>query len=151
MPYRALACFVACAWVAFVGCRSKEEKSRPEPAPDYGQPVGARITGNGKIPSFEIALAAQGATPDDCLPQAVQAVTSTMSWCPAFSGALDRQRELAITFQMKQQKLVPSLIQSAGLDDAGLSCLRAELEKAIACTAMGQDAKFLLQIRLVAG
>ncbi|MGE5785657.1 MAG: hypothetical protein ACM3ZE_13755 [Myxococcales bacterium] len=113
--------------------------------------MGARITGNGKVPSFEIALAAHGATPDDCLPQAVQAVSSALSGCSAFSSALDRQRELAITFQMKQQKLVPSLVQSTGLDEAGLSCLRRELERTIACPVTGQDAKFLLQIRPAAG
>ena len=151
MPYRALAFWVSCAWFAFLGCKSKNDQSSPEPAPDYGEPVGARIAGNGKIPSFEIALAAHGATPDACLPQTVQAVTSALSGCAAFSSALDRQRELAITFQMKQQKLVPSLVQSEGLDDTGLSCLRKELEKTIACTAAGHEAKFLLQIRPVAG
>lgn len=151
MPHRALVCLIGCAWFGFVSCKAKENQSNPDPASDYGQPVGARITGNGKLPSFEVALAAHGATPDDCLPQAVQAVTSTLSGCSAFGEALERQGGLAITFQTKQQKLVPSLVQSEGLDDAGLSCLRRELEKAISCTALDRSAKFLLQIRPVAG
>lgn len=151
MPRRALVCLVVCTWFAFFSCKAKDNQSNPEPASDYGQPVGARITGNGKLPSFEIALAAHGVTPDNCLPQAVQAVTSTLSGCSAFSDALGRQGGLAVTFQTKQQKLVPNLVQSEGLDDTGLSCLRRELEKVISCTAMDRDAKFLLQIRPVAG
>ncbi len=133
------------------GCKSRDEKAPKEQPTEYGQPIGARVTGNGKVPSFEVALATKGAAPDNSLSQAIQAVTSMSSNCSAFADAMARQGGVTMTFQTKQRLLVPDMVQAEGFDEQELSCLRKELQNAMTSPANELEVKFLLQVRPLAG
>lgn len=137
------------------GCRSKEKPSTDK-APsaqvssDYGPPVGARVTGNGKVPSFEIALASRGATPEECLPLIIQAVSNASLACPALAQELRAKGLVTISFETRQGKLDPAKTDSSDIDELGLDCVHAALNKAMSPVPQQQEVRYLLQVRPLA-
>lgn len=114
---------------------------------EYGPPIGARVSGSAKVPSFEIALAARGAAPDESLPAIIQAVTNVSQSCPALVMELGVQGLVTVTFETRNGKLAPELTRSSDFDEPGLACVRAELNKAMSHVPQQQPVGYLLQVR----
>jgi hypothetical protein len=143
---------LASVLIGLIGCKSKQDSGASGaasggPALEYGPPVGARVSGNARVASFEIALAAKGASPDDCLPMAIQAVSNMSANCPGVPTELAKKGQVAITFETIEGQLDPSQVSSEYFDDAGLDCVRGELKKALGKLPHQQKVKYLLQVR----
>jgi hypothetical protein len=131
------------------GCKTTKKIAGQEES--YSKPVGARVTGNSKVASFEMALAAKGAPPDDCLPMVIQAVSEMSASCPDFPLELSRAGHVSVTFETMQGRLDPLMTKSDSLDDPGVACVREVLTKAISRVPHQQRVRYLLQVRPSAG
>lgn len=117
---------------------------------DYGAPIGARVTGSEKVPSFEVALAAKGAEPDDCLPLIIQALSTVSQTCPALVTELLAKGLVTVTLETNRGALVPELTRSTDFDEPSLNCLRAEFRKTMSHVPQQQQVRYLLQVRPLA-
>ena len=114
--------FVGCSVVATVACSKDEDKKKPSPIADLGEPIGADVPAKGDVPAISLALAvSKGQDPVTLLPHVVSAVATAVNGCPDF--VREDKDVTAVTFSLENGKMkVPPRDESPGT-----KCLAAAL------------------------